>query len=124
MEGMRAEWRPVNVRTVVTAIIVAIYSAARFCRRTTGHRLSVGQARNTLRAILSRCEWPQKIVSVLYTGATLNWGVLLAFSEVGSLDLITTIAALSFYGASFAHTIIYDTIYGYQVRQLPPFWYK
>ncbi|XP_005099332.1 4-hydroxybenzoate polyprenyltransferase, mitochondrial isoform X2 [Aplysia californica] len=50
--------------------------------------------------------WPQ-----LMLGLTLNWGVLLGWSEMrGSVEL----AALSLYAACTVFTIIYDTIYSHQ----------
>ncbi|CAB3403595.1 unnamed protein product [Caenorhabditis bovis] len=52
--------------------------------------------------------WPQFVL-----GATLNWGVLIAWAELVRLENATTFVPL--YAATVLYTVIYDTIYSHQV---------
>ncbi|CAB3403594.1 unnamed protein product [Caenorhabditis bovis] len=51
--------------------------------------------------------WPQFVL-----GATLNWGVLIAWAELVRLENATTFVPL--YAATVLYTVIYDTIYSHQ----------
>ncbi|VDL81340.1 unnamed protein product [Nippostrongylus brasiliensis] len=52
--------------------------------------------------------WPQFVL-----GATLNWGVLIAWAEMMPQDQFYTVLPL--YVSTILHTVIYDTIYSHQV---------
>ncbi|VDK46047.1 unnamed protein product [Cylicostephanus goldi] len=53
--------------------------------------------------------WPQFVL-----GATLNWGVLIAWAEMLPMDQFYTVLPL--YCSTILHTVIYDTIYSHQLE--------
>ncbi|ETN79614.1 4-hydroxybenzoate polyprenyltransferase domain protein [Necator americanus] len=54
--------------------------------------------------------WPQFVL-----GATLNWGVLIAWAEMLPQDKFYTVFPLYF--STVLHTVIYDTIYSHQITE-------